>query len=263
MNWSLSCYRYTGIRSALIVTRIDPLRLSDVTTYEPARARRVLRGVSMTAEQGAVIGIWGRRRSGRSTLLRVAAGLERPDTGLVLLDGVDLWSASRAERALASQAVAFWSTVFLPDFGTRVDRQVALPARRRGTSATSALDRADDALRRVGLEHIANARVTDLDHAHVVRAGLARALVSRRSVLVLDEPTSGLKPLEADRFMELLVRVAREDRIAVLVTASEADQLERADRTLSISDGVLRGASAADHRPIASIRKIVPRSSSG
>jgi ABC-type methionine transport system ATPase subunit len=245
------------------VGSIDPLRLIDVTTHEQARARCVLSGVSVSAERGAVIGIWGRRRSGRSTLLRVAAGLERPDTGSVLLDGVDLWRARRGERARRSRMVALWSTAVLADFGTRVDRQVALPVRRRGTSATAALARAGDALARVGLEHLAGARHTDLDHADIVLAALARALMLRPRVLVLDEPTSGLKPLEADRFMELLVRVAREDGIAVLVTASEADQLERADRTLSISDGVLRGATAADRRIDAPVRAIVPRSSSG
>lgn len=247
----------------MIVGSIDPLRLIDVTTHEQARARCVLSGVSMTAERGAVIGIWGRRRSGRSTLLRVAAGVERPDTGSVLVDGVDLWSASRAERARRSRIAVPWSTAFLPDFGTRVDRQVALPARRRGTSATEALGRANDALDRVGLERLAKPHLADLDHADVVLAALARALMLRPSVLVLDEPTSGLKPLEADRFMELLVRVAREDGIAVLVTASEADQLERADRVLSISDGILRGATTAERRADTQLREIVSRSSSG
>jgi ABC-type multidrug transport system ATPase subunit len=78
----------------------------------------------------------------------------------------------------------------------------------------------------------------------------------RPRLLVLDEPTSGLKPLEADRFMELLVRIAREDQIAVLLTASEVDQLERVDRTLSISDGILRGKTVPEPASVVALRPV-------
>jgi ABC-type multidrug transport system ATPase subunit len=215
-----------------------------------------LDGVSLEIDGGELVGVWGRRRSGRSTLVRVAAGIVAPDSGAVLLDDVDIWSSSRAARAEVRQQIAFWLPVFLPDHGSRVYRQVAVPARRRAgrDSRRVAWAEARQLLERVGLGDCATRSLGELNHADTVLAALARALMLRPSVLVLDEPASGLKPLEADRFMELLVRVAREDGIAVLVTASEVDQLERVDRTLSISDGVLRGKTVPEPAPVVALR---------
>jgi ABC-type multidrug transport system ATPase subunit len=215
-----------------------------------------LDGVSLEIDAGQLVGVWGRRRSGRSTLVRVAAGIVPPDAGAVLLDDVDIWSSSRRARAVARQEIAFWLPVFLRDHGARVDRQVAVPARRRSGRRSRPRARAEARrlLERVGLGDCAARTLGELNHADIVLAALARALMLRPRVLVLDEPTSGLKPLEADRFMELLVRVAREDGIAVLVTASEADQLERADRTLSISDGVLRGKTVPEPASVVALR---------
>ncbi len=234
------------------------LALRDVT-------KRYVRGVteetaldaaSLEIDAGQLVGVWGRRRSGRSTLVRVAAGIVPPDSGAVLLDEVDIWSSSRATRAAARQDIAFWLPVFLRDHGSRVDRQVAVPARRRTGRRTRSRAQAEarQLLARVGLDDCATRTLGELNHSDTVLAALARALMLRPRVLVLDEPTSGLKPLEADRFMELLVRVAREDGIAVLVTASEVDQVERADRTLSISDGVLRGKTVPESAPVVTLR---------
>jgi ABC-type multidrug transport system ATPase subunit len=239
---------------------LTTLALSDVT-------KRYVRGVteetaldraSLEIDAGQLVGVWGRRRSGRSTLVRVAAGIIPPDSGAVLLDQVSIWSSSRTARAAARQQIAFWLPVFLRDHGSRVDRQVAVPARRRTGRRFRHRARAEarQLLERVGLEDCVTRTLGELNHSDIVLAALARALMLRPRVLVLDEPTSGLKPLEADRFMELLVRVAREDGIAVLVTASEVDQLERADRTLSISDGVLRGKTVPEAAPVVALRPV-------
>lgn len=216
-----------------------------------------LDAVSLEIDAGQMVGVWGRRRSGRSTLARVAAGIVRPDSGTVLLDNVDIWSARRRERAAARQQIAFWLPLFLRDHGSRVYRQVAVPARRRQASRPSrqrAWVEARQLLDRVGLEDAATRTIGELNNSDMVLAALARALMLRPRVLVLDEPTSGLKPLEADRVMELLATIARDDQMAVLVTASEVDQLERADRTLSISDGVLRGKTVPESAPVVALR---------
>lgn len=217
-----------------------------------------LDAASLEIDAGQLVGVWGRRRSGRSTLVRVAAGILRPDSGTILIGGADLWSGRREARAAARQQIALWLPVFLRDHGLRVYRQVAVSARRQTSirARQRAWAEAREMLDRVGLEDCAARTLDELNHADIVLAALARALMLRPRVLVLDEPTSGLKPLEADRFMDLLVRIAREDRVAVLVTASEVDQLERADRTLSISDGVLRGKTVPEPAPVIELRPV-------
>jgi ABC-type multidrug transport system ATPase subunit len=195
--------------------------------------------VSLDLDAGEVVGVWGRRRSGRSTLLRLAAGVEEPDSGVVRLDGADLWSR-RARR----DGIAVWHSAFPPDLGHSVERQVAIAARRGRRPVGEVREAAAAALARVGAGDRAALAPRNLDHTEIARVALARALVMRPRLLVLDEPLSALDVLEAERLMELIVDIARTDRIAVLLTAAEVGQLGGVDRHLSISRGVIRGTTA-------------------
>lgn len=195
--------------------------------------------VSLDVDAGEVVGVWGRRRSGRSTLLRVAAGVERPDAGEVRIEGVDVWRTRSARRA-----VAVWHPLFLPDHGRTVERQVAMPLRRGRRAARDVRSATAAALDRVGASPCADRSPGDLDAEEIARVALARALVIRPKALVLDEPLNGLDVFAAERLLELIVEIAREDRIAMVLTAAEVAQLAGVDRHLSISGGVLRGTTA-------------------
>ncbi len=205
--------------------------------------------VSLDLDAGESIGVWGRRRSGRSTLLRLAAGVEQPDTGSVRLDGVDLRrTCARRDR------IAVWHTAFPPDHGRSIERQVAIAARRGRRPAREVRDEARATLARVGLEQRAGCAPRELDPAEIARAALARALVMRPRLLVLDEPTSGLEALQAERLTALILEIARADGIAVLLSAAEVGQLSGVDRHLSISHGVVRGATAPAPADVLRIR---------
>ncbi|HEX7291744.1 MAG TPA: ATP-binding cassette domain-containing protein [Conexibacter sp.] len=220
-----------------------------------AADRVALDDVSLELDAGEVVGVWGRRRSGRTTLLRVAAGIEQPDAGAVRVEGVDLWHDERAERRAVRQRIAVWYPVFLRDHGRRLYRQVAIPTRRGRRSAQRAWADAHVALERVGIGDCARAPVGELDHRETARAALARALLMRPRLLVLDEPMAGLDALEAERLLELVIEIARADRIAVLVSASEVGQLAGVDRQLSIARGVLRGATAPMPADVIELRR--------
>lgn len=206
-------------------------------------------GVSLDVAAGEVVGVWGRRRSGRSTLLRLAAGIERPDTGVVRFEGTDLWSGPAPRHR-----IAVWHAVFPPDHGRSVERQVAIAARRGHRSMRRVCDEALAALGRVGIADRADCAPRELDHAEIARAALARALVMRPGLLVLDEPASGLEALEAERLLELIVEIARADGIAVLLSAAEVGQLGGIDRHLSISRGVVRGTTVPAPAEVLHIR---------
>jgi ABC-type multidrug transport system ATPase subunit len=204
--------------------------------------------VSLELDAGEVVGVWGRRRSGRSTLLHLAAGVTRPDTGVVRFEGVDLWRG-HASR----ERIAVWHTAFPPDHGRSLERQVAVAARHGRRSMRQVRSASFAALARVGLGGHGQRVPRELDHAEIARAALARALVMRPELLVLDEPMNGLEALEAERLLELIVKLARADRIAVLLSAAEVGQLGGVDRHLSISRGVVRGATvpaSADVLPL-------------
>ncbi|HEX5146605.1 MAG TPA: ATP-binding cassette domain-containing protein [Conexibacter sp.] len=224
-----------------------------------AADRVALDGVSLEVDAGEVVGVWGRRRSGRTTLLRVAAGIEQPNRGAVRVDGVDLWNGARRQRRAVRQRIAVWYPLFLRDHGRRLYRQVAIPTRRGRRSTQRAWADAHAALERVGIADCARTPVAELDHRETARAALARALVMRPRLLVLDEPMAGLGALEGERLMELVVEIARADRVAVVVSASEVGQLAGVDRHLSIAGGVLRGATVPTPAEVIELRRTESR----
>lgn len=231
------------------------MRSSKVSTLTmEAVTKRYARGagaidVSLDVAAGEVVGVCGRRRSGRSTLLRLATGIERPDTGVVRFEGIDLWRGP-APR----DRIAVWHLAFPADHGRSVERQVGIASRRGHRSMRRVRCEALAALSRVGIGDRADCTPRELDHAEIARAALARALVMRPTLLVLDEPASGLEALEAERLLELIVEIARADGIAVLLSAAEVSQLGGVDRHLSISRGVVRGTTVPAPAEVLRIR---------
>jgi putative ABC transport system ATP-binding protein len=199
--------------------------------------RAALRDASLELSAGELLAVWGRRGSGRSTLLRIAAGLEAPDRGTVLLDGRDLHA--RGGEALRGQ-IRYCRKTYRPSEGQLVIDRLVTAQLTRGIAATVARARAHDALRRAGVSHCATARPRELDTAEAVLVGIARSLVHEPRLLAIDEPTLGVDLLERDRILALLRGLA-DDGVAVLMSVGETTCLAGADRALSLADGELHG----------------------
>lgn len=202
------------------------------------REQRALRDVSLELGAGEIVGVWGPRFSGRTTLLRVAAGLEAADAGRVLFDDVDV--AAHPEGALRRR-VAYCHTSFAPAHAELVVEHVAVPLLARGTRIDRACTRAQAMLDRVGAGGCAELRPHELAQGELVRVVLARALLQQPELLLIDEPASGLDLLEREELLTTLHVVAKDERVAVLMTASDVAGLAGADRVLALADGELHG----------------------
>jgi putative ABC transport system ATP-binding protein len=202
------------------------------------RELHALRDVSLEVGAGEIVGVWGRRFSGRTTLLRIAAGLEAADTGRVLLAGGDI--ADHPEGALRRR-VAYCHTGFAPAHAELVVEHVAVPLLAVGTRIDRACTRAQAMLDRVGAGSCAEMRPHELAQGELVRVVLARALLQQPQLLLIDEPTSGVDLLERDDLLTTLRVIAKDEHVAVLMTASETPGLAGTDRALALADGELRG----------------------
>lgn len=210
----------------------------------------VLRGVDLRIEPGEFIAIVGASGCGKSTLLHILGGLDRPDAGDVGLEGVSY--ASLDERGLASLRNQRLGFVFqfhhlLRDFTAR--ENVMMPLLIAGESPASARLRADALLERVELSARAASRVTLLSGGEQQRVALARALVTGPGLLLADEPTGNLDPPTAARMHDLLAHLARDAGTAVVAVTHNRELAARADRVLSLDDGLLRAAAAAEAHP--------------
>jgi ABC-type multidrug transport system ATPase subunit len=196
-----------------------------------------LRDVSLELEAGELVAIWGRRGSGRSTLLRLAAGIEPPDTGVVRFAGRDLAATAGAELG---STIGFCRRAFGGAEGRVVLDALTVSQLARGAPLPVARTGARAALERVGAERCAMLGPQALDSAETVRVAIARALLSRPSLLVIDEPARGVDLLDRDGVLALLRSLADEG-LAVLMSAGESTELAGADRALSLDDGALHG----------------------
>jgi ABC-type multidrug transport system ATPase subunit len=210
-----------------------------------------LRNVSMEIENGEVVCISGGRGSGRTTLLRIVAGSERPDEGRVRFSGVELRAASDELR----RQIAFCNLRFLPAHGRDACEHVAMPLHAVNVSHDQAGLLAHRALERVGAADLAFTPPHEWIPAEAVRVALARAIVREPRVLIFDEPTNGVDPLERDPLLTLIQNIAHESGIATLLTAGDTASVTGADRVLRLTEGELLGRLAPAAAEVVELRR--------
>lgn len=214
----------------------------DRVTVDYLPGRPVLRAATLEVARGEVVGVLGRRRSGRSTLLRVAAGALTPAIGSASFDGVDL---ARRPMLGASDGIAFCDREFSPLLGDTVLAQVAAPLLARRMSLKQADAAAGRLLSRVGAQECILRAPVELDHEETIRVALARALTSGPRLLLVDEPVNGVAVAAVAPLLELLRSLADQEGLAVVMTVGHASELAGADRALILDAGELRGETRA------------------
>lgn len=200
----------------------------------------VLDSVSFEVDAGVFVGLYGTRRSGKSTLLRLAAGIERPDTGAVRFDGraLDAMTASQRARLLRGELAFMASDDWRPNPGESVVDHVAMSLGSEGLTVRDARRRALLSLERVGVSATcADEPAGSLSLAERTLVMLARALVHEPRVLLVDEPAVMPSLDDRSRFYLLLRELARERNMALLVVSEEMGALQGASVMMSISGG--------------------------
>ncbi len=199
-----------------------------------------LEDVSLELYDGDVYGVLGGARSGKTTLLRVAAGIERPDAGCVRFLGNDLASMSRRQRQamLRSDLGCVWRADS-PLRRLPVADHVALPLIAGGMPRLKALARAHGQLRGVAAEDCMEALLSELSTSELVRVSIAQALIREPRLVLADQPTDTLNMIERDEILAILRTAAAEARVGVLLTSGDASGLIRTSRLASLDDGRL------------------------
>jgi ABC-type lipoprotein export system ATPase subunit len=202
--------------------------------HGPAR-RLVLGGLSHDFAPGRVTAITGRSGVGKTTLLKLAAGLDRPSSGQVLLDGHRLGGDSAEQLAsLRRQRIGYLSQEPAPIEFLSAEENVVLILRTRGWDADAAAERAAGALIRAGLADRARQRVGRLSAGEAQRLALARALASARGLLIVDEPTSRQDESNARAVAALLAAAAHDEGQTVICATHDPAVIRQADTVVRL-----------------------------
>ena len=218
------------------------LELSGISrVYKTAAGElNVLSGADLQLKAGELVGLIGPSGSGKSTLLHTAGLLERPEAGIVLLDGVDclaLDDKARTAQRRSKIGFVYQFHHLLPEFNAADN--VAMPLMIAGVSRKDAREKATELLGEMGLEHRADHQPGQMSGGEQQRVAIARALANTPRLVIADEPTGNLDPATTERVFATFIKMAREEGAAVLVATHNHALTTHMDRVLTLEDGKL------------------------
>ena len=219
-----------------MTSALELRRVSKVYGSGPTEVRALCE-VDLEVERGELVAIMGPSGSGKSTLLTIAGSLEQATSGQVLVDGVDLATVSRSERARMrrrSIGYVFQDFNLLP--GLTAVENVTLPLELDGIRAKTARATGLKALEELDVADHADRYADELSGGERQRVAITRAIVGERGLLLADEPTGALDSVNGEAVMRLL-RAATQRGVAGVVVTHEAQLAAWADRVVFLRDG--------------------------
>jgi len=211
------------------------------------RSVRALEDISLEIEHHEFVAIVGPSGCGKSTLLHLIAGLDRPTTGEIVVDNLNLTKADDAQLTELRRrrlGLVFQFFNLLPTMNAL--ENVSLPLLLQGVAPNEATRRAEELLERVGLTNRANHFVHQLSGGEQQRTAIARALIHRPRLLIADEPTGNLDSAAAKLVLDLLEKIAHEQMATLILVTHSSEVAAIATRKIELRDGRV----AAD-RPMA------------
>ena len=207
--------------------------------YQTGSNRQVVfDALSFDVEKGETVALLGASGSGKTTLLNLISGIDTPDAGRVLLDGVDVHALGEPDRTLLRRRQIGFVFQFFNLIPTlTVAENVALPLELLGTDDHAVQQRADDLLGKVGLGGLGMRYPETLSGGEQQRAAIARALAHGPAVLLADEPTGNLDEDTGRLIIDLLTGLARQQGTTLLLVTHSMQVAQAADRVLRLSHG--------------------------
>jgi lipoprotein-releasing system ATP-binding protein len=230
-----------GVTKGTIIS-VDSVTKTFVSGEERTGRLVVLRGCSLDIGEGEIVAIVGASGAGKSTLLHIIGTLDRPTSGRVLYEGVDVFTLGDEELArFRNQRIGF---VFqfhhlLPEF-TALEN-VAMPSLIQGKKLSEVRKEALSLLTEVGLEGRADYRPPKLSGGEQQRVAVARALMNSPSLVLADEPSGNLDSENAHMLHRLIWTLSRKRAQTFIVVTHNEALARQADRVVRIADGILQG----------------------
>jgi phospholipid/cholesterol/gamma-HCH transport system ATP-binding protein len=217
--------------------------------YKSFGSQMVLNGISLTVKRSETLAVLGRSGTGKSVLLRLIIGLQKPDSGSIRIHGQDIAGLALDQLGEIRKKMGFlFQHAALYDSLT-VEQNVAFPLvhHKKEMSKSEKGDRVMRLLAEVGMENDLAKMPSDISGGMQKRVGLARALVLEPDILLLDEPTAGLDPISSAEINDLVLRLQQEHHMASVVVTHDLHSAKTiADRLALLNEGnvVIEGSFA-------------------
>ena len=198
-----------------------------------------LKDVSLNIPQGSFTCIVGPSGHGKSTLMHLIGGLDRPSSGKIYIGGMEISTIANSDLArLRNQRIGFVFQFFNLLQGLTASENIEMAMMLAGVAETEQRQRAGELLALVGLAEKAGARPGQLSGGQQQRVAIARALANDPDILLLDEPTGNLDSVAEAEILDLLQRLHRQGKTVIIVTHSD-EVAKRAERIIHVKDGLI------------------------
>ncbi len=206
----------------------------------------ILKDISLDIHRGEIIGLIGRNGTGKTTLLRTLAGLQKPVSGNVFIDSQSLYSLTPKERAkrvsiVLTQRIALQgiNVHSLLEMG-RFPSLNAFPfLQRKNEEQVNAL--VDACLEKLNIQHLAEKSLAQLSDGELQKAMIARSLVQQTPLILMDEPTAFLDYVAKEELFIQLKKLAKEENIAILFSSHDLELVNKyADRIFKVEEGLIK-----------------------
>lgn len=198
----------------------------------------VLRDVSLNVKQGEFASLMGPSGSGKSTLLYIQGGLDKADSGSVVVNGKEIDHLDDAqESAMRRQDIGFVFQAYNLIDNLTVEENVLVPAMLDGKKRSEVDGRLDELLDTIGLSEHRKHRPVELSGGQQQRTAIARALINRPKVIFADEPTGNLDSENGREVLELLSRLNKQYGITILMVTHAQEATQYSNRVIRLKDG--------------------------
>jgi putative ABC transport system ATP-binding protein len=218
------------------------IELKKVTkTYgRKQNAFRALKNINFTIPDGASVAIVGKSGSGKSTLMHAMSGLDRPETGKVLIDGIDILTLrQKAVDQFRSRKIGFIFQAFFVQANETTAENVSLPLEIARIPLRLRRHLIAEALTRVGLSDKATVKAGNLSGGQKQRLAIARAIVNRPRILFADEPTGNLDTTTGASIERLLFSLNKKDGTTLVIVTHDEELAAKCDLRIYIKDGTI------------------------
>ncbi len=214
-----------------------------VKTYKANTASPVyaLKGIDIELKKGEFVALMGRSGSGKSTFLHQIALLDRPTSGYIEINGIDVSKLSEQDRAkfrLEVLGYVFQDYALIPEL--TLYENIALPMMALGKSKRQYNKDIKEILERVGLNGRENNLPSELSGGEQQRVSIARAIVNKPDILFADEPTANLDSEAAEAVLEVMRELADKYNQTIIMVTHEPDDKKYVDRSVWLKDGKLQ-----------------------
>ena len=199
---------------------------------------RAVNGINLTVEEGEFTAIVGPSGSGKTTFLNLLGGLDRPTSGEVVVDGVNIWnlkSRKLIDFRLRNIGFVFQAYNLIPVLTAKENVEFIMQL--QGKSKKEREKRTKDLLTEVGLGDRIDSRPSKLSGGQQQRVAVARALASKPKFILADEPTANLDSKSTETLLDIMEKLNKEEKITFIFSTHDARVVKKARRVITIEDG--------------------------